>query len=524
RRKTPWDKPLNCFIRPIVIICLLNCSLRAAEVVRVDSSQKSRLIVMADMGNEPDEEQQMAHLLMYANKVDIEGLIACSGKYLHADRKDGRTKTRADLFHKLVDAYAKTVDNLNLHETGWPEASYLRGVIKSGTAGYGIDAAKPGGANEASKLIESSVLKDDPRPLYVVCNAGANTLAQALNDLAETRSSQQMEELCKRLIVFENGAQDNSGAWIAGRYPAIAWHRSNHQTYSYGGPGKAEGPYTWEPFPRDPDGQNEWARMHIMEGHGALGAVFPPRVMNRKLHFIEGGGTIPWTGLVNHGLTDPQNLQWGGWSGRFSRQRHANILSRHADIRKDEQSYSKFLMFEADSETESWTDPMSGEVFEGRSVPVWRFRRAMFNDFQARMDWCVQSFDEANHNPIAAVRIEIDNVEREITESRDSIIRLSALPGQRVSFDASPSSDPDGDGFQTTWWIYREAGTHKGELAIDSSNASASLSIPTDAAGGEIHVILELVDESEIVPLHDYRRIVLNVTAEETDSDEVGQQ
>jgi hypothetical protein len=66
---------------------------------------KSRLIVMADMGNEPDEEQQMAHLLMYANKVDLEGLIACSGKYLHADRKDGRTKTRPDLFHKLVDGH-----------------------------------------------------------------------------------------------------------------------------------------------------------------------------------------------------------------------------------------------------------------------------------------------------------------------------------------------------------------------------------------------------------------------------------
>ena len=35
-----------------------------------------RLVILADMGNEPDEEQQMAHLLMYANKVDLEGLIA----------------------------------------------------------------------------------------------------------------------------------------------------------------------------------------------------------------------------------------------------------------------------------------------------------------------------------------------------------------------------------------------------------------------------------------------------------------
>jgi len=92
---------------------------------------------MADMGNEPDEVQQMMHLLMHANKVDIEGLIVCSGKYLHADRGDGRTKTHPELFHKLVDAYAAVVENLQKHEEGWPTANYLRSVIKSGSAGYG---------------------------------------------------------------------------------------------------------------------------------------------------------------------------------------------------------------------------------------------------------------------------------------------------------------------------------------------------------------------------------------------------
>ena len=39
-------------------------------------TEKSRLIVMADMGNEPDEMQQMMHLLMYSNEIDIEGLIS----------------------------------------------------------------------------------------------------------------------------------------------------------------------------------------------------------------------------------------------------------------------------------------------------------------------------------------------------------------------------------------------------------------------------------------------------------------
>ena len=44
-------------------------------------SDKTRLIVLADMGNEPDEVQQMVHMIMYSNEFDIEGLIAVSGKY-----------------------------------------------------------------------------------------------------------------------------------------------------------------------------------------------------------------------------------------------------------------------------------------------------------------------------------------------------------------------------------------------------------------------------------------------------------
>ena len=41
-----------------------------------------------------------------------------------------------------------------------------------------------------------------------------------------------------------------------------------------------------------------------MTHHGALGECFPPRLM-RRLHFLEGGGTIPWMGLVNRGWSLP---------------------------------------------------------------------------------------------------------------------------------------------------------------------------------------------------------------------------
>jgi hypothetical protein len=467
------------------------------------------LIVMADMGNEPDEEQQMTHLLMYANMVDLEGLIACSGKYLHADRTDGRVNVRPDLFHRLVDGYAQVLPNLKKHATGWPEADYLRRIIKAGAAGYGIEAVKPGRSNEASKLIEAAIMKDDPRKVYIVGNAGTNTLAQALVDLDQTRTQEEMHQLCSRIIVFENGAQDNSGAWIAEHYPKIAWHRSNHQTYAYGGPGAKDtiqGPYTWEPYERTAAGQNEWAQEHIMTDHGALGACFPPRLM-RRLHFIEGGGTIPWMGLVNHGLADPEHLYWGGWSGRFSRTRHRNVYSRHQDVRSDEQKYGDFFMFEADSEQESWTDPVRDETFSNHYVPVWRFRRAMFNDFRARMDWCVRPYEQANHHPVAAFN----------GDRSDTIVQLKAAPGQKLTLDASASTDPDKDGLKIKWWIYQEAGTYDQEITIPDNMAAATvLTIPEDAQGSEIHIILEVHDQSDIVSLYDYRRIVVSVVKDAT--------
>ena len=208
---------------------------------------------MADMGNEPDEEQQMMHMLMYSNMFDLEGLIACSGKYLHDGRDGFKGKVHPELFHKLVDGYEKVVGNLKKHASGWPEPDYLRSIVKAGTARYGIAAVAEGDSTEASKLIEAAILKDDPRKLYIVGNAGTNSLAQALVDLDRTRSKEQMDALCGKLIVFEKALR-TTPAWIASKYPEIAWHRSNKQTYCYGGPGGkqgVQGPYTWEPFRPD---------------------------------------------------------------------------------------------------------------------------------------------------------------------------------------------------------------------------------------------------------------------------------
>jgi len=45
----------------------------------------------------------------------------------------------------------------------------------------------------------------------------------------------------------------------------------------------------------------------------------------------------------------------------------------------------------------------NGMEYTSAQATIWRWREAFQHDFAARMDWCVaDSFDEANHNPVAA--------------------------------------------------------------------------------------------------------------------------
>lgn len=462
---------------------------------------RHRVIILADMGNEPDEMQQMVHMLVYANELDLEGLVAVTGKYL-------RKKPKPGLFHKLIDAYAEVLGNLKTHASGWPSPDYLHSITVAGQYDYGTADVGKGKSSAGSELIARSVLEEDPRPVNVIVNAGSNTLAQALWDYRNTHTQVEVDSFVARLRVYENGAQDNAGAWIAGSFPAIHWVRSNHQTYAYMGPKnkrndpERRGPYCWEPYPETNQGQHQWAREHIQTGHGPLGALYPDRF--RGTAFLEGGGTTPWIGLVNRGVYDPDRPSWGGWGGRFTATKKADVWSRHKDVRRDEEKHAPFRVY--DAAVDSWTDPRTGRIYDSVCAPVWRWRRDMLDDFRARMDWCVKGHGEANHNPVAAFR----------GDATDDVIRLTAGASRTIVLDASGSTDPDDDLLEFSWRVYPEAGTYKRKLSIPDGTARVTrLGLPPDAAGAQVHVILRVSDSNEIVSLSDYRRIVIDVALDE---------
>lgn len=318
-----------------------------------------------------------------------------------------------------------------------------------------------------------------------------------------------MNAFIRKLRVFENGAQDNAGSWICHQFPEIHWIRSNYQTYCYAGPswdgsknnkGAMDnlGPHTWKPYAYNGLGQHQWALEHIIGNHGELGRQYPIRQLRRSLVYLEGGGTIPFLALINKGLASIDHPHWGGWSGRYSKEKKENVWSKHASVATEE---TKHVPFTVHSEVEDqWTDSSTGNKYENIYAPVWRWRSAFFNDFQCRMDWCIKPFEEANHHPTAVIN----------GNSSNQILMIKSRVGSILSFDAGQSFDVDKDSISFKWTHYKEAGTYPKLLKLEDTSL-LSFQVPSDAAGKEIHLILEVQDRSTIASLSDYRRVVINV-------------
>jgi len=330
-------------------------------------------------------------------------------------------------------------------------------------------------------------------------------LAQALIDLQEKMPRTKLDKLLQNVRVCDNAGQDNAGAWIAHNFPKLHYKRSSYQVYNFM---NDQGPVTWDSTMYAGEGQHDWARKHIQTYHGALGAIYPVRMKWKDPNTystLEGGGTGNFIGFVNKGLYHPEHINWGGWGGRFDTIREENIYANQLkwaepDLLDSEKEYQPYFMFPQASD--KWTEPETGKTYEGIGVPIFRWRRAYQNDFQARMDWCVKPFEEANHNPVAAFN----------NDKSDEIVFLTTQRGEEIVLDATKSMDPDSDSIAFRWYNYPEAGSNMKLLeAKNPELPKTSLRIPEDANGKQIHFILEIRDKNNIVSLYDYRRIVINV-------------
>jgi hypothetical protein len=96
-------------------------------------------------------------------------------------------------------------------------------------------------------------------------------------------------------------------------------------------------------------------------------------------------------------------------------------------------------------------------------------------------------------------------------DKRVGVAELTVRPGQVVKLTAAGSSDPDGDRLSFRWFVYPEAGTYGRDVPLSGGTAeTAALTVPADAVGKTVHVVLEVTDDGEPA-LTRYRRAILRV-------------
>lgn len=122
-------------------------------------------------GTDFDDFQSLVHLLVYADAIDLEGMIASPW---------GAARDRKRHLLDLVDLYARDYPNLRTYSPRYPTPEHLRSISKQG----GLDSqyARLSGRTEGSDLIIYCAKRADDRPLWLLVWGGIDDLAQAVHD------------------------------------------------------------------------------------------------------------------------------------------------------------------------------------------------------------------------------------------------------------------------------------------------------------------------------------------------------
>lgn len=377
------------------------CTLICVLGVTATAQEKPRIIVLTDIANEPDDEESLVRFLVYSNEYDVEGLIATTSIWL-------RSRTREDLIRRQIAAYEQVRTNLLRHAPNFPTAAHLLSVTKTGQPTYGMAAVGPGKSSAGSQHIIAMADKSDPRPLWVSVWGGANTLAQALQDVRASRSLEELRRFIAKLRVYSISDQDDAGARLRRDFPDLFYvvspSEQNSRQYASATWSGISGDrhYRNGPMHKFALVDNPWLTENVIRNHGPLGALYP------MVRFIMEGDTPAFMGLINNGLGWQVSPGYGGWGGRY-------------------------VLFKASTEPRAiWTNNNQqsrdtvraddGRTYTSDQATIWRWREHYQHDFAARMDWCVADrFAEANHNPV--VVLNGDRTKNVLTLSRSRAAR-----------------------------------------------------------------------------------------------------
>lgn len=444
------------------------------------AAEKPRLIVLTDISNEPDDEESLVRLLVYANEYDLEGIIATTSTWL-------RGKPRPDLILRGIDAYARVRDNLLKQASGYPPAEQLAAVTKTGQLGYGMAAVGDGKSTEGSRHLIEAVDRADNRPVWISVWGGSNTLAQALRDVKSSRDAAETERFVSKIRVYAIGDQDDTGRWLRETFPGLFYivspstqDQKEYYRATWNGI-SGDRHYRNGPMHFFELVDNPWLEENVMRNHGPLGALYP------KLAYIMEGDTPSFLGLVENGLGWSVSPSYGGWGGRYV------LYKAHGEPRP---------IWTNNLDARDTVTAANGAAATSEQATIWRWREHYQHDFAARMDWCVAyAYGNTNHNPAAVLN----------HDTSKDVLNVTVKPGASVALSAEGSRDPDRNGIEVSWFIYPEAGSYRGPLPLSADRGMAtSFVAPAVSRRETIHVILQVRDNGSPT-LYSYRRAVVAV-------------
>src|SRR5215203_3166682 len=273
-----------------VVILALACIVAASGVASAQAPRgqgaldgvRHRVLVSTDIGGtDPDDQQSMVHLLLYADVFDLEGLV--SSPY---------GPGRKSHILEVIDRYERDYPNLRSHSARYPAPDALRAITKQGET----EVAPYGGvrrSTEGSEWIVARARAEDPRPLYVLVWGGLEDLAQALHDAPDI--------LPKLRVHFIGGPNKkwspDAYQYIVTHHPAL-WMIEANATYNGWFVG---GDQTGD------QGNAGFVQAHVA-GHGALGDYFAALLGGT----IKMGDTPTVARLLRGAPEDPSQPGWGG--------------------------------------------------------------------------------------------------------------------------------------------------------------------------------------------------------------------
>jgi hypothetical protein len=289
---------------------------------------RPRVVVSTDIGgSDPDDYQSMVHFLLYADVLEVEGLIASP---------PGAGRARHVL--EVIDAYETDYAKLRSWSVDYPTPQRLREVTRQGA----VDSAPPegySGPTDGSRWIVARARAEDRRPLWILVWGSITDVAQALHDAPDAARKIRVVSIGAWNTRHDRAARD----YVFRAHPELWWIESDTAFRGMYLGGVQDGDLS----------NRRFLQQHV-GGHGALGDL-----LVAKKDVLKMGDTPSVLYLLRGDPDDPSAEHWGG-----------------AYVRKDPRRTR-------------WTDDPRPELREGefagaRTVSKWR--RDILRDFEKRMD------------------------------------------------------------------------------------------------------------------------------------------